>query len=76
MQPEILPEENQKFINETEILFRNGGKNAIQSYLPQILDISQQCPYKGGASVYKARTFATLLGEKVNCTSSNQSELS
>ncbi len=63
VQPTVLPEENEKIVNDISIKFLRGGKDSILNYKNSILSISNQCPYLGGKAVYRARVFASLFND-------------
>lgn len=58
-----IPDENEKFINNIEIVFQRNGISPLLQYYEDILAIAQQCPYSGGAAVYRARAFIQLFNE-------------
>jgi hypothetical protein len=60
-----IPDENEKFINEIQIKFYEGGKDSIFPNYEQIFSVASQCPYKGGKSVYRARHFVNLFNDTI-----------
>ncbi len=62
--PAGLPEANEKFINEVELLF-NGDKQNIENLYYQVLDVATQCPSEGGKAVYRARAFVSLFNDSL-----------
>jgi hypothetical protein len=63
--PQELPEQNRKIMNEFYMGYLNSGKTIIQDHYSSILSIAMQCPYAGGPAVYQARAFISLINDEV-----------
>ncbi len=60
-----LPDENEKVINEIYLV---GGFNSnyLLSYLIELTNIANQCPYVGGPAVYRARTILSSITDNIS----------
>ncbi|MEP7170119.1 MAG: T9SS type A sorting domain-containing protein [Bacteroidota bacterium] len=56
-----LPNDNQKVINQKEILLRRSGIDTLMQAYSEILSIAQECPYAGGSAVYRARAIIEMM---------------
>lgn len=63
--PDEIPESHEKTINEVEVIYQTGGKDAIMGYQSIIQSIANQCPYKGGKAVYRARALASFFNNQI-----------
>jgi hypothetical protein len=61
--PTEIPDANEKFINDIEIKFHQGGKDSLFTYYNDIFSIASECPFQGGKSVYRARHFVSLFND-------------
>jgi hypothetical protein len=59
------PVMNEKIINEITFQYLKGGNDSIINHYETILQIAQQCPYKAGISVYRARILVSLLNDTI-----------
>jgi hypothetical protein len=59
------PVSNEKTVNFISHAYVTGGIENISNSYSTLLSIANQCPYKGGKAVYRARTFVSLFNEDV-----------
>ena len=71
VQPNEIPEQNQKFANEMIVLFDKFGQDTLLYYYSSILNIAQQCPNSGGVGVFVMRNFVELFNDTLEYDDAN-----
>ncbi|MBK6640586.1 MAG: right-handed parallel beta-helix repeat-containing protein [Bacteroidetes bacterium] len=61
--PTQIPDENEKNVNDAYLAFETGGITQIESRYSQLFFIANQCKFKGGPAVIRARNLLQLLDE-------------
>ncbi|MBK7387529.1 MAG: T9SS type A sorting domain-containing protein [Bacteroidetes bacterium] len=61
--PTQIPDENEKNVNDAYLTFETGGIAQLESRYSQLFLIANQCKYKGGPAVIRARNLLQLLDE-------------
>ncbi|MBK9422749.1 MAG: right-handed parallel beta-helix repeat-containing protein [Bacteroidetes bacterium] len=61
--PTQIPDENEKNVNDAYLAFETGGIAQIESRYSQLFFIANQCKFKGGPAVIRARNLLQLLDE-------------
>jgi hypothetical protein len=61
--PIQIPDENEKNVNDAYLAFETGGIAQLESRYSQLLLIANQCKFKGGPAVIRARNLLHLLDE-------------
>jgi hypothetical protein len=61
--PTQIPDENEKNVNDAYLAFETGGIAQLESRYSQLFLIANQCKFKGGPAVIRARNLLQLLDE-------------
>jgi hypothetical protein len=61
--PIQIPDENEKNVNDAYLAFETGGIAQLESRYSQLFLIANQCKFKGGPAVIRARNLLQLLDE-------------
>jgi len=62
----LLPEQNQKAVNDLVMKYYLYGTDSILLNYAQIISIAAQCPYSGGPAVYQARSLAVMINDTLD----------
>jgi hypothetical protein len=65
------PFNNEKQINEIMIAYLQGGKDSIATYYNDLYSVANQCPYKGGNAVFRARVLMSILNDTLSYDDGN-----
>jgi hypothetical protein len=63
--PTQIPDENEKNVNDAYLAFETGGIVQLESRYSQLFLIANQCKFKGGPAVIRARNLLQLLDENL-----------
>jgi hypothetical protein len=61
--PTQIPDENEKNVNDAYLAFETGGIAQLESRYSQLFLIANQCKFKGGPAVIRARNLLQLLDD-------------
>ncbi|MFN8152678.1 MAG: T9SS type A sorting domain-containing protein [Bacteroidia bacterium] len=60
-----LPLNNERTINDIQLIYDRFGPDSLNNYRETISLIAAQCPQQGGHSVYRARFFEALFNDSI-----------